>query len=100
MSLAQGNNTLTRPRIEPGSPDPESDPLTTRPVRPRTIYVVCSENKGADQLRSKRAADQLLCFPIYAKSRFPHEEAHNWFKSKLVKKPKTKFVTRPNMSFH
>ena len=33
MSLAQGNNTQTRPRIEPGSPDPESDALTTRPVR-------------------------------------------------------------------
>ena len=35
MSLAQGNNTPTRPRIEPGSPDPESDALTTRPVRPQ-----------------------------------------------------------------
>ena len=34
MSLAQGNNTPTRPRIEPGSRDPESDALTTRPVRP------------------------------------------------------------------
>ena len=34
MSLAQGNNTPTRPRIEPGSQDPESDALTTRPVRP------------------------------------------------------------------
>ena len=34
MSLAQGNSTPTRPRIEPGSPDPESDALTTRPVRP------------------------------------------------------------------
>ena len=34
MSLAQGNNTPTRPRIEPRSPDPESDALTTRPVRP------------------------------------------------------------------
>ena len=33
MSLAQGNNTPTRPRIEPGSPDPESDARTTRPVR-------------------------------------------------------------------
>ena len=33
MSLAQGNNTPIRPRIEPGSPDPESDALTTRPVR-------------------------------------------------------------------
>ena len=33
MSLAQGNSTPTRPRIEPGSPDPETDALTTRPVR-------------------------------------------------------------------
>ena len=37
MSLAQGNNTPTRPRIEPGSPDPESDALTTRPVRPSIV---------------------------------------------------------------
>ena len=37
MSLAQGNNTPTRPRIEPGSPDPESDALTTRPVHPQNI---------------------------------------------------------------
>ena len=34
MSLAQGNNTPTRRRIEPGSPNPESDALTIRPVRP------------------------------------------------------------------
>ena len=33
MSLAQVNNTPTRPRIEPGSLDPESNALTTRPVR-------------------------------------------------------------------
>ena len=39
MSLAQENNTPTRPRIEPGSPDPESDALTTRPVRPNKRYV-------------------------------------------------------------
>ena len=39
MSLAQGINTPTRPRIEPGSPDPESDALTTRSVRPH----VCSK---------------------------------------------------------
>ena len=39
MSLAQGNNTPTRPRIEPGSPDPESDALTTRPVRPPIFSV-------------------------------------------------------------
>ena len=40
MSLAQGNNTPTRPRIEPGSPDPESDALTTRPVRPPLFVVM------------------------------------------------------------
>ena len=39
MSLAQGNNTPTRPRIEPGSPDPKSDALTTRPVR--SPVVIC-----------------------------------------------------------
>ena len=38
MSLAQGNNTPTRPRIEPGSPDPESDALTTRPVSSPKIF--------------------------------------------------------------
>ena len=41
MSLAQGNNTPTRPRIEPGSPDPESDALTTRSVRSPTTYSTC-----------------------------------------------------------
>ena len=40
MSLAQGNNTPTRPRIEPGSPDPESNALNTRPVRSPTKFVV------------------------------------------------------------
>ena len=41
MSLAHGNNTPTRPRIEPGSPDPESDALTTRPVRfPSTVVLI------------------------------------------------------------
>ena len=49
MSLAQGNNTPTRVRIEPGSPDPESDALTTRPVR--------SHNRGVSSL--KPVSDQL-----------------------------------------
>ena len=44
MSLAQGNNTPTRPRIEPGSPDPESDALTTKPVRSPTSFCVCHTN--------------------------------------------------------
>ena len=40
MSLAQGNNTPIRPRIEAGSPDLESDALTTRPVRPPSFANV------------------------------------------------------------
>ena len=59
MPLAQGNNTLTRPRIEPGSPDPESDTLTTRPVRPRTtlcLYrVKCNRRQLIRRLKSLRS---------------------------------------------
>ena len=33
--MLKETNTPTRLRIEPGSPDPESDALTTRPVRPQ-----------------------------------------------------------------
>ena len=32
--MLKETNTPTRPRIEPGSPDPDSDALTIRPVRP------------------------------------------------------------------
>ena len=46
MSLAQGTNTSTRPRIEPGSPDPESDALTTRPVRPPGMKVISRGGGG------------------------------------------------------
>ena len=28
------------------------------------LYFLCSENKGADQLRGYRASDLRLCFPI------------------------------------
>ena len=46
MSLAQGNNTPTRPRIEPRSPDPESDALTTRPVRsPVKHLIITADNQ-------------------------------------------------------
>ena len=31
--LAQEHNTMTRPGLEPGTPDPESSALTTRPPR-------------------------------------------------------------------
>ena len=36
--MLKETNTPTRPRIEPGSPDPESDALAIRPVRPPKIY--------------------------------------------------------------
>ena len=34
------------------------------------LYYICSENKGADQLRSFCAADLRLCFRIYKKPVF------------------------------
>ena len=37
---------------------------------------VCSENKGADQLRGYREADLRLCFRICKKKRFSHDAAH------------------------
>ena len=36
--MLKETNTPTRPRIEPGSPDPKSDALTIRPVRPPEFY--------------------------------------------------------------
>ena len=39
------------------------------------LYYLCSENKGADQLRGYREADLCLCF-AYAKSWFSHNAAH------------------------
>ena len=39
------------------------------------LYYLSSENKGADQLRGHREADLRLCFRIYAKVRFSHDEA-------------------------
>ena len=39
------------------------------------LYYLCSENKGADQLRGYREADLRLCFRI-CKNRFSHVAAH------------------------
>ena len=36
---------------------------------------MCSENKGADQLRGHNAADLCFCFRI-CKNRFSHDAAH------------------------
>ena len=39
------------------------------------LYYPSSENKGADQFCGYREADLRLCFRIYAKHRFSHNEA-------------------------
>ena len=39
------------------------------------LYYLCSENKGADQLRGYREADLRLCFRN-AKCWFSHDAAH------------------------
>ena len=39
------------------------------------MYYLCSENKGADQLRGHREADLRLRFRIYAKRWFSHDTA-------------------------
>ena len=73
MSLAQGNNTPTRPRIEPGSPDPESDALTTRPVRSQHNFVTDKVPKAITQkalmqeLRFLNSACHLILVDICMK---------------------------------
>ena len=48
------------------------------------LFYLCSENKGADQLRGYCTADLCLRFRIYTKTRFSHDMAHlsslKWFK--------------------
>ena len=40
------------------------------------LHYLCSENKGADQLRGYREVDLRLCFRIYAKRWISHDSAH------------------------
>ena len=40
------------------------------------LYYLCSENKGADQLRGDREADLRLCFRICKKNVFSDDAAH------------------------
>ena len=48
------------------------------------LYSLCSENKGADQLRGNREGDLRLCFSHMQKKKFSHGAAHfniEFFKS-------------------
>ena len=42
----------------------DSQKLEISDLRSRGNVYICSENKGADQLRGYRAADMCLCFRI------------------------------------
>ena len=69
--MLKETNTPTWPRIEPGSPDPESDALTIRPVRPpEGLYYLGSENKGPDQLHKVALQPIYAIVFAYAKGRF------------------------------
>ena len=48
--------------------------LKFRNLEVEELYYLCSENKGADQLRGYREADRLFVF-AYEKSWFSHNEA-------------------------
>ena len=73
MSLAQGNNAPTRPRIEPGSPDPESNALTTRPVRSRG-FVLSVYRKQRHCLAAQLIFGFIL---VYVKNRFSRDTAYS-----------------------
>ena len=72
MSLAQGNNTPTRPRIEPGSPDPESDALTTRPVRPlvKLIRQLYKLGNGFGKFKKDTCSNHMILYISVQKSYF------------------------------
>ena len=44
--MLKETNTPTRPRIEPGSPDPESDALTIRPARPKYFHILLTGKRN------------------------------------------------------
>ena len=43
------------------------------------MYYLCSENKGADQLRGYREADLRLCFRICKKPVFSERGSNNTY---------------------
>ena len=46
------------------------------------MYYLCSENKGADQLRGYREADLRLCFRICKKTVFSQRGSYTEMKNK------------------
>ena len=75
MSLAQGNNTPTRPRIEPGSPDPESDALdlaSDNEYTGKTLVKLClfiikilSKNQILTSIKGRNSGANLRKTTIY-----------------------------------
>ena len=68
--MLKETNTPTRPRIEPGSPDPESDALTIRPVRPPytkfgPILSILSKNQILTSIKGHNSVANLRKTIIY-----------------------------------
>ena len=84
-SIVEDITALNEPRCEknglrgflpgPTQPHKVARSLNFRIKEVEGLYFLCSENKGADQLRGYRAAD-LRLFCAYLKSRFSHDAAH------------------------
>ena len=69
--MLKETNTPTRPRIEPGSPDPESDALTIRPVRPPggggAFFVPVQEQFAENTNKSYHVCRVKVVIHIYHK---------------------------------
>ena len=74
MSLAQGNNTASRPRIEPGSPDPESDALLVMWLTLRNAMLVTDTTRDPTRILKTGLWDSSFMKnePHREKTRFLH----------------------------
>ena len=57
--------------------------LKFRILEVKGLYYLCSENKGADQLRSYCAADLHLCFCIFKKQVFSQRGSYGGLNANL-----------------
>ena len=62
------------------------------------LYYLCSENKGADQLRGYREADLRLCLRI-CKCWFSHDAAHFIFDNLMTIRLQKEKKTSPYLCF-